>query len=300
MSIIGTHLVATLTRRRTKVTAGGVPPSRTPETRTITRQAHRLPVEILEMIIAHLIYDTPSLKACAATCIAWYNVATPHLHHTLTIWQWHSETAYRDLNPLALSYECGLLPHVKKLRFRRGFSESPWLFPDCFDSWGLHCFSALVNLQDLAIADMYFPGFVSGTEQYFGHFSPTLRSITLFRPTGSPRQLLDFLGLFPKLDDIKITHYHGVPDMLETPYVPIQGSLRGKLAFSGTAVGDVLEGIIATFGGIRFTSLHLYGVGGAQLLLDACAETLQTLYIDPGGMVHHCKRFSDPVARHMS
>ena len=228
MGIIGIRFFAAFARRWTKTRTGGVPPSRTPETRTFARQAHQLPAEILEMIIAHLTYDTESLKACAATCLAWYNVAAPHLHHTLTLWQWHSEMGNRDLNPLVVLYERGLLPHVKKLRFRTGFSRTALVVPDYFDFWGLHHFSALVNLQDLTISDVILSQFASGAEKYFGHFSPTLRSIALIHPMGSTRQLAHFLGLFPKLDDVKIVRYHVTPDTLDTPHPPTQGSLRGK------------------------------------------------------------------------
>lgn len=247
------------------------------------------------MIVAHLIYDTSSLKACAATCHTWCHIATPHLYHTLTLWQWHSETAYRDVNPLAVLHERGLLSHVKRLRFRSGFSGRPWVMPEYFDSWGLHYFSALANLQGLTVADLDFSRFVSGTKEYFGHWSSTLRSIALIRPTGPPRQLLDFLGLFPKLDGVKIIRYHTTTETHhtpDTPRAPVQGSLRGNLTLSGFAVGELVEKMITAFGGMRFISLDLDDVLGAQLLLNACAETLQTLRLNPDGMLHLCKWFS--------
>ena len=255
------------------------------------------------MVIAHLIYDTSSLKACAATCFAWYNVATPHLYHTLTLRQWHSGMECRDLNPLAVLHERGLLSHVKKLQFRSGYLRNPWVVPEYFDSWGLHYFSALVNLQDLAIAGMDLSRFTSGTEKYFSHSSPTLRSIALIHPTGSLRHLVEFLALFPKLDDIKIVCYRATPethDGPDTPRAPTQGSLRGKLTLSGFAVGELLERMISTFGGMRFISLDLDDVLGAQLLLDTCAETLQTLRLNPDGILHLCKRFPETVVRHLN
>lgn len=277
--------------------------SNTPRTRTVDQQTHRVPVEILEMVIAHLIYDTPSLKACAATCLAWYGVATPHLHHTLTLRQWHSEAECRDLNPLAVLHKRGLLSHVKELRFRSGFSRSPWVVPKYFDSWGSHYLSALVNLQHLAISGMDFSKFASGTEKYFGHSSPTLRSIALINPTGSPQQLVDFLALFPNLDNIKVVYYHATPETRRTPgtpRAPIQGPLRGKLALTGFAAGELLERMISTFRGMGFISLSLDDVLGAQPLLDVCAETLQTLRLNPNSMLHLCKKFSGRAVRRLS
>jgi hypothetical protein len=44
----------------------------------------RLPQEIVEMIIIHLIYDKRSLLTCSSTRRPRYTAAVPHLHHTLT------------------------------------------------------------------------------------------------------------------------------------------------------------------------------------------------------------------------
>ena len=46
--------------------------------------------------------------------------------------------------------------------------------------------------------------FIQGVERYFGHFSPTLRSVSVFNPVYTPRQLSHLLSLFPNLDNIKI------------------------------------------------------------------------------------------------
>lgn len=269
----------------------------------VERQTPRLPQEILEMIISNLTHNIPSLKACAATCFTWYNAAAPYLHHTLILREWHAVTTRRDLIPLAALHQLGLLPLVKKVEFRRGIFKCPWVVPDIFGSQSLDCFSALVNLQDLTIADLFFSEFASGIEKYFGHFSPTLRSIALVRPVGSPRQLLDFLGLFPKLDDIKVAHYLamiGTHDTPDTPRAPVWGSLRGKLTLEGFVDQRLLEEIITSFGEMRFSSMDLDEVVGVQLLLDACAETLQTLRYRLDRRFTLRKRFTKRVARHMS
>ena len=119
-------------------------------------------------------------------------------------------------------------------------------------------FRALVNLQDLAIADLDFSFFRAGVDRYFEHFSPTLRSVTLSCPRGTPRQLLDFLRLFPKLNDIRITYYYPKSqddEGLDTQLVPIGGDLRGRLVLSWS--------------------------GDMQFLLEAYAETLETLRVHP-------------------
>lgn len=207
--------------------------------------------------------------------------------------QWNL-TVRKDLSPLAALHKLGLLPLVKKVQFRSDKFNRAWVVPKIFDPENLYYFSALVNLQDLTIAELDFPKFTSGIEEYFGRFSPTLRSIALIEPRATSQHLLDFLRLFPKLDDIKIVRHRGTVGAQrthDTPRTPIQGSLRGKLTLSGFKDPRLLEGIIATFGGMRFTVMDLDDVVGTQLLLDACSETLQTLRLYPENLVYSSERF---------
>jgi len=247
--------------------------------------------------MAYLTYDTQTLKACATTCFAWYNVAAPHLHRTLTFRQWDTDSSHTYLHPLEYLHKLELLPFVKQLQFERGIFGSPWVSPAIFDSESTQHFGALENLQDLAIADLEFFKFPMGVGEYFGHFSPRLRSVALSAPRGTRRQLLDFLRLFSKLDDIKISHYHawvGAHDALGAPIVPIKGELRGQLTLKNFGDEGLLKDIIVVFGGMRFTSMHLDDVLGMQLLLEACADTLETVHIHPGGAFQRCKRVLYP------
>lgn len=246
------------------------------------------------MIIANLIHDTPSLKACAATCFAWYNVATPYLHHSLRLREWHIEEARRGLNPLPTLAELDLLPLVKTVKFQSQAPKHCWITPQTFNSRSLDYFSALVNVQDLTIDDLYFGKFKNGLEKYFGHFSPTLRSIALIRPNCLPWQLVDFLGLFPGLDNIKIIGYRVSPRSYkkpETPRASICWPFRGKLTVRGLFKDGVLRDIVAASQGARFASMDLYDVEEMQLILEACAETLETLRLHPGGLLEFCKKF---------
>ncbi|KAF9645592.1 hypothetical protein BDM02DRAFT_3262827 [Thelephora ganbajun] len=249
---------------------------------TADRQEHRLPHELLEIIITHLVYDTPSLKACAATCFVWYIVAAPHLHHTLSLKRWNAMTTREDLNPLVALHKLGLLPLVKKVQFRGGSYTNSWTIPEIFKSEGLRHFSELVNVQELMIVDLEFSGSTLGIESHFAHLSPTLKSTTVIGSSCRPRQFLDFLRLFPRLDNIRIAcyDYHGVTEAHNTPdtqRAPTQGSLRGKLILNGPVDPRLLEEIVASFEGVRFVYMDLDNIAGGQLLLDTCAETLQTL-----------------------
>ena len=202
---------------------------------------------------------------------------------------------HRYLTPLASLHKLGLLPFVKQLQFKPIFALSR-VVPAIFDSRSMRYFHALVNLQDLAIANLDLSKFPMGAGRYFGHFSPTLRSVALSRPDGTRRQLLDFFRLFSKLDDIKILYYYPGPgprEPLDIQLVPIIGGLRGRLALRGFGDQELLEDIIVAFGGMRFTSMDLQDVRGTQLLLEACTDTLETLRIRPDDISQHCKRALD-------
>ena len=257
----------------------------------VDRQVHRLPYELLEMIISNLIYDTPSLKTCAATCFAWYTVAAPYLHHTLRLRRWYTR---KDIIPLTVLHELGLVPLVKKVHFPSEWHEGHWVVPEIFDSKSLRYFSTLSNVQELVVTGLDLPKFTSGTENYFGHFSPTLRSIALLNPIGTPWRLVNLLGLFPNLDDIKIVRYssgYEAHNAVDVQRAQIRGSLRGKLEMDRFWDRRLSKEIVASFEAMRFTFMDLGDVGAVQLLLDACAETLQTLRFRPEGLFRLCKRF---------
>ena len=227
--IVGVERFANAVWYRSKAKLKGTLARRNSDPSVGSRHPRWFPSEIVEMIIAHLTYDIPTLKACAATCFAWYNVATPHLHYTLTLRWWSADTSHKHVNPLAALYKLGLLPFVQQVRFEPAPSTIPLVVPAIFDSRSMRYFGALTNLQDLAIAHLYFSKFPAGVGEYLGHLSPTLRSVALSCPKGTRRQLLGFFRLFPKLDNIKIAHYQGdtaqTHEALDTHLTPIGGGL---------------------------------------------------------------------------
>jgi len=234
------------------------------------------------MIIAHLIYDMDTLVACSLTCYSWYIASVPHLHHTLVTWTgpYLLETGW--YTPLKNVGRLGLLPLVKKLCVSVGLEFSPKLF-NCRI---LSQFSALTNVQDLTICKLDIVGFMPRIRRYFGHFLPTVQSLTLSSPGGSRRQIIFFIGLFQHLEDL--TLYDGgfepwasIPADDPTLVPPFTPPLRGRLEVIGWKMESLLKDMIQLFGGIRFRYMNI-GVGEARLLLGACAGTLETLRLDPG------------------
>ena len=236
------------------------------------------------MIIGHLAYDTPSLRACALTCYSWYIAAVPDLHHIFCISNEYWGPKYRWPDPLRHMHALGLLPLVRTFWFR-GDNGGDALSPKRFNHRILHQFSALTNVRRLAITHLDIPSFMPGIRQYFGHFLPTVRELYLREPMGSRRQILYFIGLFEHLEDFELYDRTGFREeeladdlTLTPPFVP---PLRGGLRLVHFRRMGLLKDMIDFFGGIRFRRIALYDVDGLPLLLDACAKTLETLTLYP-------------------
>ena len=250
----------------------------------------KLPQELVETIISCFIYDKPSLLACSMTCYSWYMVAVHYLHHSLTTDD--KRPLYglttRDFwpRPLRKSYKLGLLPLVKRFRIR--FDPFSWGTGFASDQLGwrtMRYLSALANLQELGIDFLQLSSFIPNIQRYFGHFFPTLRFLALQNPRGSCRQILYFVGFFPNLQDLKIS-YHEPEDewdsAADATLVPLSiPPLRGWLTLTCVARENLVKDMILLFGGLRFRHMDLFRVKCTRLLLDACAETLETVRLYP-------------------
>ena len=248
-----------------------------------------LPQELIEVIISYFIYDVHTLLACSMTCNSWYTAAVPHLHHSLTTDRTYCSpklsAKYLWPVPLQNSYHLGLLPLVKRFRFRTGTFPPEGFTPKRLDNRTFRYFSALKNLQELGIDALQVSSFMPDIRRYFGHFAPTLRLLALGEPNGSSREILYFIGLFPYLQDLKICYYlpvkreESVADPKLVPlFVP---PLRGRLILRCFTRGRLVEEMITFFGGLRFCYMDLLRVTCVQLLLDACSETLETFRVYP-------------------
>ena len=253
------------------------------------------------MIIGHLFYDPFSLRACCLTCYSWYIAAVRHLHSALItpIYRKHENSKLWWHDSFQSMHKLGLLPLVKKLQVQgtRDCADrfGPSAFsPELFDRRILRQFSSLTNVQELGIDFLDIPSFMPKIQRYFGHFLPTLRSLTLREPKGSRRQIIFFVGLFQHLEDLAFRYYFvGIQkEPADDPtLVPLSiPPLRGRLTLERFTRVGILEDMIDMFGGIRFRHMELYNVDGMRLLLDASAKTLETLRLcpwDPHGKEAH-------------
>jgi hypothetical protein len=241
------------------------------------------------MIIGHIAYDKPGLLACCLTCRSWYLAAAPRLHHTIIA----SNTA-KDVKswwhvPFWDMHKLGLFPLVKRFQVQGSCDNYEYgpttLSPNSFDRHILHQFSSLTNVQQLGIDDLDLPSFMPNLRRYFNHFLPTVRSLALRSPRGSSRQIIFFIGLFQHLEDLELlsifSKFHEeTPDCL-TLVPPFTPPIRGRLTIRRFNWASILKDMIVLFGGFRFRYVEFRRAEGIQLVLDACVETLETLWFDP-------------------
>ena len=264
--------------------SGGVPPT------TRSSPTTGLPMEVIEMIVAYLIYEKPSLIACSLTCRSWYIAVVPHLHHTFIapIGHLFQRQEYMWPRPLLCKHKLGLLPLVKIFWICSSHSYHPEFSPKLLDCDTLSPFFSLTNVRQLWIDHLDIPSFVPKIQRYFIYFVPTLRRLVLKEPKGSDRQIVYFIGLFQHLEDLELIHdgtrvqEEPADDLtLIPPFIP---PLRGCLMVTSFTRVGFFKDMIDLFGGIRFRYMGLLGVNEMRLLLDACGKSLEVVALCPNDL----------------
>ena len=153
------------------------------------------------MIIAHVLLNTPTLKTCSATCRSWYITTLPHLHHTLTLRQWASDSARRGLKPLRKLGKMRLLPLVIRLRNDLSWSfAAPQRVINSRSPVTSPCLRTSRNSQSTRWTSVASPrrwNYTSDTSH---------RNCGLSLSTTRRCDLLSFIGLFLNLDNFKLRY----------------------------------------------------------------------------------------------
>jgi len=243
-----------------------------------------LPQDVVNAIVEHLMHDVPSLLACSLTSWSWSAAAAPHLYRTLST---HISKCGDERttwpNPIRKASKFGWLPYVARL-FINKETRADRFSPSQFDHQTQLEFSALTNVQELYISDLDIPSFVPLIKQYFGQFSPTVKSLTLIGPKGTDRQIVFFIGLFQHLEDLWLdcdlsdfSDEKGDDLTLVPRFVP---PLRGCLTAINTRERGLAKTMIDLFGGLSFRRLDISGSDETQLLVYACANALEELWLN--------------------
>ena len=193
------------------------------------------------------------------------------------------ETNRLRLQPVSNLHGLGLIHLVRSIRVEQGF-RAPWFRPRAFTHLDLRHFSTLANVHTLKLQYLDIDLFVPTLEHHFGHFSQTLRSITLYDPWCTPRQLSHFLSLFSNLDNIGIRNTctpsltTSTADMKLVPFSALKP--RGRLALHNVSWVEAWTHLITSSSDLRFRHMFLYAARScAPILFKACAETLETLQL---------------------
>ena len=253
------------------------------------------------MVISHLIHDTHSLLTCSLTSRSLYLATVRHLHSTLVTHTRRSNGKDKTQwpKPLLMASKLGFLPIVRELFISGGSLDDERFCAKRLPLLAQREFSTLTNVRQLSIDNLDIPSFMPRIQKYFGQFSPTLQSLTLKKPQGSCQQILLFIGLFPHLEDLGLhfdwANLRREPDnnlkLTPSSSPPLRGRLTASCCFRSD---NFARAMIDLFGGVRFRHMDLVHMGGTQLLLGACADTLETLKLDAtdicGEHLHSNKR----------
>ena len=248
----------------------------------------------MEIIITHLVHNINSLKACSLACCSWNTIVVPHLWHTLTLRRDTPSFANQGLDalstcdrlqPLSKLHELGLIPLMKEIQIEQWCGAGSWFIPQRFSRCDLRYFSAFTNVHTLKFRGVEINRSIPKIKNYFEHFSPTLRSITLVNPYCTPRQLSHFISLFSNLDDVEIWYGRGCltnTTVSDADLVPFSApKLVGRLVLRDFRWVETWTDLVASGGGLQFRHLDLRrSTSCTPVLFEACSGTLETLRIN--------------------
>lgn len=258
-----------------------------------------LPQELVDYIVEMLYDDIRALKACSLTCKAMFASARHLVHQTLYLTPKNNqsvltqeESHYQgqdrlDVELRFLSYmgEQDFLRYTRQVHIQGFDPFAPGtLLPH------LHHFQSLDRVHALTI-DRYdtYP-WATHYKSCFIHFYPTLTTLTLRRPFGHHRLVLQFALQFPNLENLCLEWPKNdeVPPSVFVPSIfdqlpPLRGHLRlvglgGALRWPAGFVHELQNGI-----NFRSVEIEESSADYTQDILNACADTIESLTLVPRG-----------------
>jgi len=237
----------------------------------IQSPAGRLPQELAEYIIDHLWYHFDSLLACCLTCRAWVEPSRYHLFYRRRLIYEHQ---YKSLTNLRCY---GLINYIRRI-------ELDLLPPYTNRSptfWYLKDMGRATSLRALALTEYNL--FYLSESTRLAQTTSSLVTLELTNPGGASNDILQFICLFPNLDNLSVVK-HLEKSSKPAPHYGTSPSFRGVLTLKdvdGAGKDGFVQGLLKVPGGLRFHKLVLKCSEGAEPLIPACSRTLRTLFYQP-------------------
>ena len=259
-----------------------------------------LPQELVDYTISMLQDDLLALKACSLTCKSMFASSRYLVHQTLCLNPRNNKSVLTREEKKNLVQQ-GWIRHNIELRFLSYMGEHDFLkytrriYIGGFNTFDpviliphFRHFQSLDQVHTLIVEHYNALSWESLSKTCFSHLYPTLTSLTLTRPFGHYRTLLEFVLQFPHLQNLgfewlRNDQWIKFTSPIAGKFPPLRGHLR--LAFSRDARWP-RELVRQLEGGIKFRSLELestYFWDHGHHLLAPFTETLEDLTVVTDG-----------------
>ena len=264
-----------------------------------------LPRDIIEEIVDFHREDTRTLKACSLTCRALFSAARGLIHERvrLPLWKMYPppslvgrimtkvlpEQRATDWYGMRIRYllmggKHGLLGYAREVDIDLGHSSN--FGPEALEACLPH-FRFFTQVHTLRIRGYSVAKFLPAFGRHFTQLVPTLRSLQLPRYTDGVHEVVEFVCMFPHLDNLSLPeplfnsltepsfNFVDVPPRSSVERSP---PLRGSLVLRGW-VSSHSRFLLKIPGGLHFRSISAGGAERAELdgILASCSSNLETL-----------------------
>jgi len=257
-----------------------------------------LPRDVVEEVLKFHHEDLGTLKTCSLTCRALFSAVRALIHGRVRLSLGRSYPPYKlvdrivtrvlrgwkpmehevYLRRLSMAEKLGVLGYAREVYIDIGRNFLLETLEACFPH-----FHSFTQVRTLTIDGFDLKTFLPGFGRYFTQSVPALRSLHLPCVTSDLREVLEFICMFPHLDDLSLilSSYYcvGVPPSLSVERSP---PLRGTLVLEGQ-VSIPARFLLGNPGGLHFRSINASVAGKVDLdrILVACSSDLEMLSLRP-------------------
>jgi hypothetical protein len=228
----------------------------------------RLPQEIVDYIVDHISGDRSTLFACTHLSRTWRIAARTHLYRTFKV---SDSAGFKTVDDLQ---KIGVIHLVRKILAIRKANQADLSLPPK----ALTRLNALTHLQELDLRFLDLGDLLLGLHEHCNVLRSTIRTLVLYYPTGSIRQIVCFISLFPNLENLAVGGIDTVDtDDSQVPVIKCSPPLTGRLGLSGISNQEFIHELASAQNGIRFRTVDLRFCQEVQEIIDGCAGSMEKL-----------------------